>query len=285
MSTVPQDKITLIEPNRQWWKLPWKEFWQYRDLLVLLVRRDFVARYKQSILGPLWFILQPLLMMLVFTVIFGRLAQLPSDGVPHSLFYLAGLTGWNFFALALTSTAATFTGNTHLFQKVYFPRMVVPVAGTVSAIFSFAVQLVLFLMVFVIIAVSASGSVDYGPNLKLLWLPLVVAQTLALALGVGLWFASITAKYRDLTHLMQLIVQLWLYLSVILPQSSLEGRFGMLVYINPMTPVIENYRLMLLNTGEYSLSASLCSLAITLTALLSGILVFQRTERTFADTV
>lgn len=285
MNTTAQDNITLIAPNRQWWKFHWQEFWQYRDLLFLLVRRDFIARYKQSILGPLWFVLQPLLMMVVFTVIFGRLARLPSDGVPHSLFYLSGLTGWNFFALALTTTSATFTSNTHLFQKVYFPRMVVPIAGTLSAVFSFVVQLLLFFMVLGITLLNVSGEVSYVPGWKLLWLPVLVIQTMALALGIGLWFASITAKYRDLTHLMQLIVQLWLYISVILPQSSLTGYFNWLSYINPMTPIIENYRLVLLNTGEWSPGANLCAIAITLVALISGILVFQRTERNFADTV
>ena len=286
MTNQPSSRpTTVIQPAQSWLSIDWGEIWAYRDLLLLLVRRDFVARYKQSVLGPLWFVLQPLIMTLVFTVIFGRIAQIPSDGVPHTLFYLCGLLGWNFFAQTLNGTSMTFTANAHIFQKIYFPRLVVPFAVSVSAIFTFLIQFVLFLIIYAGFKFFSDAGDTFGMTWRVALVPVLLLQSGLLALGVGLWMSALTAKYRDLTHLNQFIIQIWLYLTIIIPVSSVPPKYLWFVMLNPMTPVIEMYKMAFLGKGTVEPTFYLLSIAVSLAVVFSGMLLFQRTGRTFADTV
>ncbi|MEM8550639.1 MAG: ABC transporter permease [Verrucomicrobiota bacterium] len=286
MSQQRHEAVTVIQPAQNWLSIDVKELWEYRDLLVLLVRRDFVARYKQSVLGPAWFVLQPLVMTLVFTVIFGGVAKISTDGgVPHALFYLCGLLGWNFFAQTLTATSATFTANAHIFQKIYFPRLVVPLSIGISAIFTFIIQLLLFLIVYAIYKLFTNAGDTFAMNWRVLLVPLLLVHSAVLALGVGLWMSSLTAKYRDLSHLNQFIIQIWLYLTIIIPVSSFPTNYLWVALLNPMMPVIEGYRLAFLGHGTIEPAYYLFSAGLSLIVLFTGILVFQRTGRTFADTV
>ncbi|MGE9293500.1 ABC transporter permease [Ruficoccus sp. ZRK36] len=283
--TETTKSVTVIQPSQGWLTINGREIWAYRDLLVLLVRRDFVARYKQSVLGPIWFVLQPLIMTAVFTVIFGKIAQIPSDGVPHTLFYLCGLLGWNFFAQTLNGTSTTFTANAGIFQKIYFPRLVVPLAVSVSSVFTFIIQLLLFMIVFVGFKFFSPAGDTFGMTWRVALVPLLLLHSGVLALGVGLWMSSLTAKYRDLSHLNSFIIQIWLYLTIVIPVSSVPAKYLPIVLLNPMTPVIEMYKLAFLGKGTVEPSYYLFSLAVSIAVLFSGILVFQRTGRTFADTV
>jgi lipopolysaccharide transport system permease protein len=281
----PSRPLTVIQPAQSWMSIDWREIWAYRDLLLLLVRRDFVARYKQSVLGPLWFVLQPLIMTVVFTLIFGRIAQIPSDGVPHILFYLCGLLGWNFFVQTLNGTSTTFTANASIFQKIYFPRLVVPFAVGVSSIFTFIIQLGLFLLVYAGFKFFSDAGSSFGMTWRVVFVPLLLVHSALLALGVGLWMSALTAKYRDLSHLNQFIIQIWLYLTIIIPVSSVPAKYLWFVLLNPMTPIIETYKMAFLGKGTFDPTFYLCSVALTLAVFFSGMLVFQRTGRTFADTV
>ncbi|MBC2594535.1 ABC transporter permease [Ruficoccus amylovorans] len=289
MSELSTDKtlpvITVIQPAQGWLRIDWREIWNYRDLLLLLVRRDFVSRYKQSLLGPLWFVLQPLVMTVVFTVIFGRIAQIPSDGVPHTLFYLCGLLGWNYFAQILNGTSTTFTSNAHIFQKIYFPRLVVPFSVAASSIFTFIIQLGLFLLVYAGFKFFSDAGANFGMTWRVVFVPLLLVHSGILALGVGLWMSALTAKYRDLSHLNQFIIQIWLYLTIIIPVSSVPAKYLWFVLLNPMTPIIEAYKIAFLGKGTVEPLFYLCSIVISLGVFFTGTLAFQRTGRTFADTV
>ncbi len=282
----PHRHTTVIQPAQNWLAINWRELWEYRDLLLLLVRRDFVARYKQSVLGPAWFVLQPLIMTVFFTFIFGRVANIPSDGnVPHSLMYLCGLLGWNYFAQILQGSSTTFTSNANIFQKIYFPRLVMPLSVSISALFTFAIQLGLFFVVFAYFKLFSNAGSTFSLGWQLALVPLLIAHSAILALGVGMWMSAITAKYRDLTHLNQFIIQIWLYLTIIIPVSSVPAAYQTLFQLNPMVPVIELYRLAFLGHGEFDPTLYGFSLALSLLLLITGMLFFQRTSRTFADTV
>ncbi len=265
------------------WRIPLGEVWEYRDLLRLLVRRDFVAKYKQTILGPLWFILQPLLMTLIFTVIFGKVARLSTDETPHILFYMCGLLGWNYFSLTANSICNTFTANEHLFGKVYFPRLIVPLSLLCTNLFTFAVQFALFLA-FWIYYKCLGAAISWNATLVLL--PLVLAQAAALALGFGLCVSALTSRFRDLLIAMPLLFQIWMYATpVIMPLSEVPVRWRWVAEINPMTAATENLRCILLGTGTPSLSGTVLSLVVTSLILAAGLLLFARAERNFIDTI
>lgn len=275
----------VLEPDTSWISLELKGIWQYRDLLWLLVWRDFVAKYKQTILGPLWFIIQPLLMTLVFTVIFGQLAKLSTDGLPPLLFYLCGQLGWNYFAQNFTANSATLVTNASLFSKVYFPRLVVPLATLNSNLLAFAIQAVTFFAFFFYFKYGL-GIHQLGLDWKLVLLPLLLVQTAAFSLGVSLLMSALTAKYRDLTHLSPLIIQIWMYATpVIYPLSKVPVKWRWLTALNPMASIVECFRLILLGTGTVSQSAVLISILITVLALGAGLLLFGKVEKTFVDTV
>jgi lipopolysaccharide transport system permease protein len=280
----------IIAPNRSWLRVDWRALIEFQDLLFLLVRRDFVARFKQTILGPAWFILSPLLTTLVFTVVFGKIAAIPTDGIPPLLFYLCSLLGWNYFAQSLTQTGATFTAHSALFSKVYFPRLIVPLSMIVSNVFAYLVQLGTFLAFYFFYKFFTAAGASFHPTLGLLALPLLILQTGALSLGVGLWISAITAKYRDFTHLLAFIIQLWMYATpVIYPLSEVSKRlppqYGWMLAVNPMSAPVEAYRLIFFGRGTLSMGYCLISAAVTVLLLVTGVMIFQRTERTFIDTV
>lgn len=276
----------VIEPNSAWLRLDWRQIVEFRDLLMILVRRDFVSKFRQTILGPAWFILQPLLTTIVFTIVFTQIARIPTDGVPPILFYLCGLLGWNYFAQNVNHTANTFAGNAQLFTKVYFPRLIVPLSMTVSNLIAYGIQLVTFALFYLYYKAFTSAAVHLHVRLEVLLLPLLILQTAILSLGVGLWLSVLTAKYRDFTHLLGLVVQLWLYATpVIYPVSQLPPHLTWLVTVNPMAPILETYRFIFFSSPPTSLLRCSLSIFTTLLVFFTGLMLFQRTERDFVDTV
>lgn len=273
-----------IRPHRSWFRMEMRELWEYRDLLYLLVRRDFVSKYKQTILGPTWFILQPVLNTLVFTVVFGSFAKISTDGVPPVLFYLCGLLGWNYFSQTFNTAANTFTANSHLFGKVYFPRLIVPLAAAASNIFTWVLQLLTFLAFWFYFRLRGVDLQFHFDTLILL-APLLLQSTI-LALGVGLWFSALTGTYRDLVHLLSFLTQLWMYATpIIYPLSLIPQRWIPWASLNPMTFIVEAYKALLLGQGTVSWSLGLTSVGITLLVFFSGLMLFNRVERNIIDTL
>ena len=276
----------IIEPTTGWFKIPWGDLFHYRDLLFLLVRRDFVSKYKQTILGPAWFVIQPLLMTLVFTVIFGKVAKIPTDGLPPMLFYLCGMLAWNYFAECIRGTSTIFVTNAALFGKVYFPRLVVPAATVLSNLIAFAIQFATFICFWVFFKFFSSAGSHFNPTFALLALPLLIIQTAAIGLGVGLWMSALTAKYRDFFHLSAFLTQLWMYATpVVYPLSVIPEKWKWVSAVNPMTGIVECYRYAFLGAGTIQPLYLAISVGTTVLLLVSGILIFSKTERTFIDTV
>ncbi len=274
-----------IAPNRSWFRFDVGELWDRRDLLFLLFRRDFVSRYRQTLLGPAWHVLQPLALALVFTLVFGRVAAIPTEGAPRVLFYLAGLLGWNACSHSLQATSATFGSNADLFGKVYFPRLIVPLAAVLTSLVALGLQLGVFLVVLAGYRLVTPSS-GVGMHWSALWLPLLAVEAAALGLGVGLWISSVTARYRDLKHAMPFLLLLWMFLTpVIYPLSRVPPEYRALALANPVAPVVEAFRHALLGAGAVLPGALVGSLASTLLILVSGVLIFQRTERTVVDTL
>jgi lipopolysaccharide transport system permease protein len=285
MQNETADFEITLRPNTGWMQLDLKEIWSYRDLLFLLVWRDFVAKYKQTVLGPLWFIVQPLMMSVVFTVIFGNVAKLSTDGLPKMLFYLCGQLGWTYFAQNFNSNSATLVNNAGLFSKVYFPRLVVPLSSLISNLFTFCIQAATFLAFFAYYKYFL-----HTEGLRMDWravfLPLLVLQSAALSLGLGLLMSALTAKYRDLVHLSPLLIQLWMYATpVIIPLSEFPEKWRWVVALNPMTSIVESFRLMLLGAGTVEPLYLGLSVIFTLVVLVIGVLLFGKVEKTFVDTV
>lgn len=263
----------------------WREIWAYRDLLWLLVWRDFATRYKQTILGPLWFIVQPILTTLIFTVVFGNFARISTSGVPPVLFYLCGLVPWGYFSQTFQSTSATLTANAGLFGKVYFPRLIVPLAGAVSNLLTFVIQLGTFAVFFVSYKFGPSAA-TFDLHAETGLIPLYILHVAALSLGIGLWLAALTAKFRDFTVLAGFVVQLWLYATpVIYPLSQVPERWRTVVALNPMTMPVECFRQALLGAGNVSAPLMVLSLGSALVILVSGAMMFQRAEKTFVDVI
>lgn len=281
-----QSHETVIQANRSWFYVDWKGLLHYRDLLFLLVRRDFVAKYKQTILGPAWFILQPLLTTVVFTVIFGNFAKLPTDGIPPILFYLCGMTAWSYFAQCLTSISSSLTANSHLFSKVYFPRLIIPFSIVVSNLFALALQLLTFLGFYFYFKFFTSAGASLEISNTIFLLPLLIAQTAAISLGVGLWIAALTVRYRDFQHLVGFMVQLWFYATpVIYPMSVIPDKWHFVSLINPMTAIVELYRRAFFGMGYLNPEYLIVAGIITFVTLFSGLLLFNKVERTFVDMV
>jgi lipopolysaccharide transport system permease protein len=273
----------IIRPQRNWLDLRLDELWRYRDLIMLFVRRDFVAVYKQTILGPLWYLIQPLLTTIVFTLVFGRLAALPTDGLPPFLFYMAGNVIWAYFAESLNKTANTFTANANLFGKVYFPRLAVPVSILVSNLIAFAIQFALFLAFLLYFWVSGS---DIRPNAWIMLVPLLLVMLAGHGLGFGIIVSSLTTRYRDLRFLISFGVQLWMYgTPVIYPISSIPEQYQVFVLANPLTPIVESFRYAFLGSGTVNPVHLIYSAGFMLVVLSIGILIFNRVEATFMDTV
>ncbi|WP_026633034.1 ABC transporter permease [Dyadobacter alkalitolerans] len=272
-----------ITPQENLFNLRLGEIWRYRDLLMLFVRRDFVAKYKQTVLGPLWFFIQPLFQTAVLAVVFGGMAGLPTDGVPPILFYLAGVTAWNYFSNCLRATSNTFTANASLFGKVYFPRAVLPISVVISNLIQFGIGMLLFLICY---GYFVFNGYDLQPNQTILLVPVLIVMMGFMGLGLGMLVSALTTRYRDLQYLVEFGAQLLMYTTpVILPLSTVPAGFKAVMLINPMTGVIETFKYAFLNTGVFSWNMLAYSALFTGVAFLFGLLLFNKTEKNFMDTV
>ena len=282
-ASVEDEWDVIITPSRSLFHLNVQEVWQYRDLLTLFVRRDFVALYKQTILGPLWFFIQPIFTTLIFTVVFGNLAGISTDDIPPMLFYLAGITLWNYFADTLKATSETFTKNQGIFGKVYFPRLVAPLSITITGLLKMGIQLLLFIGIYIYF--MAVGT-PIKPNLYILLFPILLLLLMGLGLGFGLIITSLTTKYRDLKFLIQFGVQLAMYATpVIYPLSEVPVKYQWLAILNPMTPIIETFKFSTLGRGTFDWMHLSYSIIFTIVLMLLGTLIFNKTEQNFMDTV
>jgi lipopolysaccharide transport system permease protein len=278
----------VLKPQHSFFELNLKDVWQYRDLLWLFVRRDFVSFYKQTILGPFWFFIQPLFTTIMYTFIFGGLANIPTDGLPAPLFYLAGITTWNYFADCITKTSTVFKDNANIFGKVYFPRLILPLSLVVSNLIRFAVQMLLLLA-----AMAwyhwAKGNTSFHFTIYILLFPVVVCLMALLGLGIGMIISALTTRYRDLAFLVVFGVQLLMYATtVVYPLSSALIKFpkySWVIEYNPMTPIIETFRLGFLGSGTFTWELFLYSAVTTLLTLALGIFIFNKVEKNFVDTI
>ncbi|MDO6436233.1 ABC transporter permease [Cyclobacterium sp. 1_MG-2023] len=279
------EKWTLIiKPKTSWFDLHLKDIWTYRDLLLMFVKRDFIAVYKQTILGPLWFLIQPLLTTIMFILVFDKVAKIPTDSAPPALFYLSGLVIWNYFSSCLNKTSVTFTANAGIFGKVYFPRLIIPLSNVVSALIGFAIQLTLLLLL--IAYHHWVLGINIQLNTYLIFIPFLLLLVAALGLGVGIIISSLTTKYRDMVHLVSFGTQLLMYATpVIYPLSFFEGKYKLFILANPLTPIIELFRYSLLGVGEFNPWHLLYSTLITFLSLFIGVLIFNRIEKSFMDVV
>lgn len=276
---------TIIKPKTSLLQVDFRELWQYRDLYRMLVKRDIVVWYKQTILGPLWFFIQPILTTIMFMIVFGGIAKIGTDGIPQPLFYLAGICLWNYFAESLNQTSNTFIQNSALFGKVYFPRLVVPIATVTSNLVRLGIQLLLFVFVYLYFAFFTEATV--APNLYICLVPFLILLLSGLALGFGVLFSSLTTKYRDLTFLLSFLVQLWMYATpVIYPLSTIENpTLKTLMLLNPMTAILETFKYAVLGVGQFRFEYLTYSALFTLFIMALGIVVFNKVQRTFMDTV
>ena len=278
-----KDWDIIITPKRSLFQLNLDEVWRYRDLLLLFVKRDFIAYYKQTILGPLWFFIQPLMTTVIYTVVFGRLAGISTDSIPPVLFYLAGITCWNYFSESLNKTSTTFKDNQNIFGKVYFARLVVPLSIILSNLIKFGIQFLLFLGFLVYFTWTNSA---VSPNSYALLFPLLVLMLAGLGLGFGLIITSATTKYRDLVFLLQFGIQLFMYATpVIYPLSAVPEQYQWLSVLNPLTAIIETFKYGFLGQGTFSWIYLAYSFGFMVILLVLGIAIFNRTEKNFMDTV
>jgi len=274
----------IIQPQRGLLDLRLGELWKYRDLVMLFVRRDFVAVYKQTILGPLWYLIQPLLTTITFTVIFGQIASLSTDGLPQFLFYMSGTVIWSYFAECLNNTSNTFVQNANLFGKVYFPRLAVPVSMVISGLIRFLIQFGMFLL-FILFFYLRGAAIHFN-WLWILFSPILVLMMAGLGLGFGIIVSSLTTKYRDLRFLVGFGVSLLMYATpVIYPISSIPERFQWIIFINPMTSIVEAFRYAFLGVGTVDMGHLFYTFGFMLTVVVIGGIIFNRVEQTFMDTV
>lgn len=279
---MSQTWTTIIKPKTKWFDLNLKELWKYRDLITMFIKRDFKTMYKQTILGPLWIIINPILTTLMQVFIFGNIANIPTDGMPQFVFYMAGNTIWLYFSGCLTKTSSTFVDNASVFGKVYFPRLATPISIVLSGLISFAVQFGIFLVT--IIYYGVQGVVQ--PNLAVLLLPILILQIALLSMGCGIIISSLTTKYRDLAVLVTFGVQLWMYGSaIVFPISAIPEKLGKVLMLNPVVPIVEAFRYAFTGHGTFSITYLSISMVITIVILLIGMMIFNRVEKTFMDTV
>lgn len=291
METNPEQPwTTVIQPRNKLFDVNLKEIWNYRDLLTLFVKRNIITQYKQTIFGPLWFFIQPAFTVVMYMVVFGGIAGIPTDGIPQPLFYLGGVCMWQYFADCLNKTSNTFVDNAGIFGKVYFPRLITPLANTISNLVRFGIQFLLFVVVYICYAVVGSS---VSPNLYMLLFPLLVLVEAGMALGFGIIISSMTTKYRDLQVLFSFVVSLWMYATpIVYPLSQVKGKVvaGMDLYqimcFNPITPLIETFKHGILGAGEFIGWGWLAySFGFMVLLLFCGILIFNRVQRNFMDTV
>ena len=275
----------VISSEHSLFKLNLKEVWDYRDLVYMFVKRDFVSSFKQTILGPLWFFINPILTTIVFTLVFGGIANLPTDGIPPVLFYLAGNTLWGYFSSTMMSVSNVFTGNAGIFGKVYFPRLVTPIATIISSFMRLGIQLLLFFIVLGYFFYKG----EVHPNLWALFFPVLIIFLALFSLGLGMIFSSLTTKYRDLSLLLGFGVSLFMWFTpVILPTSLVKqklGSYGFLADLNPLTPIFECFKYGFIGSGDFDMVRLLTSFAFIIGILFVGIVIFNKSEKSFIDTV
>ena len=282
-----QDWDLIIKGHTSLFDIKFNDLWRYRDLLIMFVKRDFVSFYKQTILGPFWFFIQPIFTTIVFTFVFGKLAGISTDGLQQQLFYLTGITSWSYFSDCLTKTSTVFKDNANIFGKVYFPRLIMPLSIVVSNLVRFGVQLILLLLMMVYFYFFSVDGPQFEITPAILFFPFLILLMALLGLGIGLIITAITTKYKDLTFLVTFGVQLLMYATtVIYPLSyAREKGYATIVELNPMTGIIEAFRYAFLGKGEFTLWSIGYSVIVTLIVLFIGILIFNKTEKNFVDTI
>lgn len=274
---------TIIKPKNKLLQVDFKEIWKYRDLLSMFVRRDIVTQYKQTILGPAWYFIQPALTTIMYMVVFGGIAKISTDGLPQPMFYLAGIVCWQYFADCLNKTSTTFTTNQNIFGKVYFPRLIVPLATVSSNLVRMGIQFILFVAVYIYFLLAG---VRVAPNTYALLIPMLIVMLAGLALGFGILISSLTTKYRDLTILFTFIVQLWMYATpVIYPLSTMSPKRQWIMALNPVTSILEAFKYSTMGVGTFNWGHLVYSFVFMLVLLAAGVVVFNKVQRSFMDTV
>lgn len=273
----------VLTPHRGWLDFRLGELWRYRDLVMRFFRRDFVASYKQTVLGPLWFVIPPVVTTLIFTVIFGRIGKINTNGQPDFLFFMLGVTAWNYFASCLTRAATTFSSNAGVFGKVYFPRLIMPLSTILTNLLTFFIQFCVFLGFYLVFWLRGA---HIEPNWRVIILPLLLLHMAALGLGIGCIVSALTTRFRDLAYMVGLGTQLWMYGScVIIPLSQISPQYRWIFILNPMVPIIEAFRFAFLGGGMVEIWQLAISGGMTLVLLFVGLVMFSRAEKTFMDTV
>jgi lipopolysaccharide transport system permease protein len=275
---------TVIKPKNKLLSVDFKEVWRYRELLEMFVKRDIITQYKQTILGPTWFFIQPIMTTIMYMVVFGGIAKISTGKIPPALFYMAGIAMWNYFSDCLNKTSTTFSANEGIFGKVYFPRIIVPLSVITSNLVRFCIQLLLFIFIYLFFVFFKGEHI--APNLYILFLPVLILMMAGIALGFGVLISSMTTKYRDLTVLFSFFVQLWMYATpIIYPLSTLPPDKRWIVALNPLTPIIETFKYGALGEGTFSWWQLGYSFGFMIVLLTIGIIVFNRVQRSFMDTV
>lgn len=285
MAETQEKWTTEIRPKDKLLSVDFKEIWQYRDLMMLFVKRNIISQYKQTILGPLWYVIQPLMTTVMYMVVFGGIAKISTDGLPQPLFYLAGISFWQYFADCLTKTSNTFVNNAGIFGKVYFPRLVTPLSDVISNLVRFGIQFALFLIVYLYYFIFTDANIQ--PNLYALLLPVLVIMLAGLALGFGILFSSMTTKYRDLQLLLSFFVSLWMYATpVIYPLSTITNeKLRFVMQLNPLTGIVEFFKYGMLGVGNHEWWMLGYSFGFMVVLLALGIVVFNKVQKSFMDTV
>ena len=279
LTITPKDKLLAVD---------WKEMWRYRDMFVLFVQRAFRVAYKQTILGPLWFLITPILSVIVYVTVFNGIANIGTDGVPPILFYLLGISVWGYFASCVSATSNSFVSNADIFGKVYFPRIIMPLVAVTTNLLSFAIQLLIFIGFYIYYVIAKPGVFDIGVHWQIVLFPFLIAILAFMAVGFGMIFSSLTTKYRDLQIMLAKIVSLWVYITpVIYPLSMLENKptLELLMNLNPVTPVVEAIRYSLLGQGQFDPLWLGYSVLCTLVLLIFGLMLFNKVQKSFMDTV
>jgi len=287
MDTPEKENVSewteVLLPDRGWLDFRLGELWRYRDLIFRFFRRDFVASYKQTVLGPLWFVIPPIMTTLIFTVVFGRIGRISTNGQPTFLFFMLGVTAWNYFGTCLSKSALTFSSNTGIFGKVYFPRLILPLATILNNLLTFAIQFGVFLVLF---GFYWWQGADVHPNWRVIILPILLVQMAALGLGIGCIVCALTTRFRDFAYMISFGTQLWMYAScVVYPLSQISPEYRWIFILNPMVPIIEALRFSFLGGGMVEIWQLAISAAVTAVLLFVGLVMFTRAEKTFMDTV
>lgn len=277
---------SVIEPHERLLKVNLREVWNYRDLCSLFIKRNITTQFKQTIFGPLWYIIQPVMTVVIYMVVFGGIAKISTDGLPQPLFYLSGICLWQYFSDCLTKTSSTFIDNASIFGKVYFPRLVIPLANVISNLLRFCVQFGLFLIVYAIYQIWIIPG-EIHTNWHILLLPLLVAMLAGLALGFGILFSSLTTKYRDISLLLEYFVRLWMFATpVIYPLSTIDNeKLRFVMSLNPLTGIVEAFKYAMLGEGQFSWAMLAYSFVFMIVLLSVGVVIFNRVQKTFMDTV